>query len=123
MSGLTAGGLTLLVLLWLGTDAASAEEGYIGTWGTGPAQCALGQDEEDAPLIMTATGYKQHKVYCRFKSTAKADTVERSPETWRVSAECSTGGSSEAYEFTLLLQENSLTFRDNSGDRVLERCP
>jgi hypothetical protein len=124
MSGLTTGALTLLVLLGLGTDGAKAEEGYIGTWGTGPAQCALGQEEEDAPLIMTATGYKQHKVQCRFKSvTAMADTLERSPETWRVSAECSTGGSNEAYEFTLLLQENSLTFRDNNGDRVLERCP
>jgi len=124
MSGLTAGALTLLVLLWLGTHGAKAEQSYIGTWGTGPAQCALGQEEEDAPLIMTASGYKQHKVDCRFKSvTAKADTVERSPEIWRVSAECSTGRSKEAYEFTLLLQENSLTFRDNNGDRVLERCP
>jgi hypothetical protein len=83
----------------------------------------LGQDEEDAPLIMTATGYDQHKIHCRFKSvTAKADTAGRSPKTWRVNAECS-GLSREAYEFTLLLQDNSLTFRDNNGDRVLERCP
>jgi len=36
----------LLVLLVLGIDGAKAEEDYVGTWGTGPAQCALGQDEE-----------------------------------------------------------------------------
>ena len=116
--------LLLLVLLVLGIDGAKAEEGHVGTWGTGPAQCALGQDEEDAPLVMTATGYDQHKIHCRFRSvTAKADTAEGEPKTWHVSAECSGRGSKEAYEFTLLLQDNSLTFRDNEGDRVLERCP
>ena len=67
----------LLVLLVLGVTGAKAEEGYVGTWGTGPAQCALGQDEEDAPLVMTATGYDQHKIHCRFKSvTVKAGGAE-----------------------------------------------
>jgi hypothetical protein len=118
------GALTCLVLFGFGIDIARTEEGYVGTWGTGPAQCALGQDQEDAPLVMTATGYDQHKIHCRFKSvTPKADTAGGAPQTWHISAECSGRGSKEAYEFTLLLRQNSLTFRDDLGDRVLERCP
>lgn len=103
---------------------SKANESYTGTWGTGPAQCVLGQEEEDAPLIMTATGYDQHKVHCTFKSvTAKAGTTAGSPQSWHVSAECARGGGNEPYDFTLLLQDNTLTFHDNIGDRVLQRCP
>ena len=103
---------------------AKGRESYIGTWGTGPAQCVLGQEEEDAPLIITATGYDQHKVHCTFKSvTAKADIAEGSPQSWHISAECAKAESNEPYNFTLLLQDNILTFHDDVGDRVLQRCP
>jgi hypothetical protein len=76
----TFGALIVLVLLSLGAHSAKAEEGYIGTWGTGPAQCALGQEREDAPLIMTATGYDQYKRHCSFRSGALAQSarLERS---------------------------------------------
>jgi hypothetical protein len=124
LSTFTFGALMVLVLLSLGAHSAKAKEGYIGTWGTGPAQCALGQEREDAPLIITATGYDQHRVHCSFKSVkANAQTAEGSPQIWRITAECAAEKISEPYEFTLLLQDNTLTFRDNIGDRVLERCP
>jgi hypothetical protein len=123
-STFTIGALTVLVLLSLAPHSAKANEGYIGRWGKGPAQCALGQEREDAPLIMTASGYHQYKVHCSFKSvTAKAETAEGSPQIWRIRAECAAGKNSEPYEFTLVLQDNTLTFHDDWGDRVLERCP
>ncbi len=93
------------------------DRAYVGTWAAKRAQCRLGQDKQDAPLVLTRNGYDQHETHCKFGSVRA-----QGKNTWRARAKCSVEGDTQSHSFTLVVAGSSLTIRDARGARVLRRC-
>ena len=89
---------------------------YAGTWASRPAQCHLGQESQDAPLIMTRDGYDQHETHCKFSS------IRAQGPTWAVKARCMVEDDTQNLALVLRVSGNRLTIRDDAGARTLERC-
>lgn len=103
----------LLVAL---SASASADPAYVGTWAADLAQCSIGQDKEEAPLVLKPKGYDQYETHCTFKSVdAKADQ-------WKVAADCSVQGDAQAFNMTLTVSGDTLTIADDNGTQDLLRC-
>ena len=96
--------------------AHAADPGFVGTWSLDPANCAAGQESENAPLVMTKDRYDQHESHCAFKS------VEGGNGEWKVVAECTVEGGQMPYDFSLTLSGDTLTFADSGGPRDFLRC-
>lgn len=96
--------------------AAAADPAYVGTWATDLAQCKVGQDRQEAPLVLRKDGYDQHETHCTFKSVDGADG------DWKVKADCTVEGSAAPYDFTLTVSGDTLTVTDEAGSRDLLLC-
>jgi hypothetical protein len=97
-------------------DAFAQTPAYVGTWASRPAQCHLGQESQDAPLIMTRDGYDQHEAHCKFSS------IRAQGPTWAVKARCTVEGDTQELALVLRVSGSRLTMRDDAGARTLERC-
>jgi hypothetical protein len=107
----------LFAIAALASQSASAQTPeYVGTWATQAAQCRLGQESQDAPMIIRRDGYDQHEAHCTFKSISKRGT------TWTALASCMVEGDTQELGFTMQVAGNRLTIRDEFGTRVLTRC-
>ena len=63
--------LSLLLLAALalgGAPAAAKDADYVGTWGKYLAQCKIGQEMENAPMIVKPRRYDRHETHCAFTS-------------------------------------------------------
>lgn len=109
-----------LVALFASSPAVFAEgaadPAYVGTWASDLAQCKIGQDRQEAPLVLTKDGYDQYETHCKFSS------VDASDSQWKVKSDCTVEGSAEPYEFTLTVSGDTLTVADDTGSRDLLQC-
>ncbi|MEA2904569.1 MAG: hypothetical protein QOI12_1956 [Alphaproteobacteria bacterium] len=107
------------VLAAVATDAGDAfaqAPPYVGTWASRTAQCRVGQESQNAPLIMRRDGYDQHEAHCKFTS------VRAQGPAWAVKAQCMVEGDTQNMDLVLQVSGNRLTIRDEAGARTLERC-
>lgn len=109
----TAVALSILV----GAACAHADDvSFVGTWSLDPANCAAGQDTENAPLVIAKDRYDQHETHCTFKS------VEGNASEWKIASDCTVEGGPMQYDFTLTVSGDTLTFTDSAGARDFLRC-
>ena len=97
-------------------SASAADQDFTGTWSLDPANCSAGQENQNAPLVMTKERYDQHESHCAFKS------VEGGNGEWKIAAECTVEGGQMPYDFSLTLSGDTLTFTDSGGPRDFLRC-
>lgn len=109
--------LAAVAITLLGVSAARADTSYVGTWATDIAQCKVGQERQEAPLVLSKGGYDQHETHCTFKSIDGADGE------WKVKSDCTVEGAAEPYDFTLTVSGDTLTITDETGARDLLKCP
>ena len=102
--------------LLMTSPASAADPAYVGTWASDLAQCKVGQDRQEAPLVLSKDGYDQYETHCTFKS------VEPGENTWKVTSECTVEGSAEPYDFTLTVSGDTVTVADETGSRDLLMC-
>lgn len=99
------------------TPGAARAQAYFGTWASQPAQCKIGQDRQNAPMVMTRDGYDQHETHCTFNS------VRQKGSSWVARAACTVEGDTQTMTLTLSVDNDRLTMRDERGARVMQRCP
>jgi hypothetical protein len=109
--------LAVATIIPQGEGALAQTPAYVGTWGSQPAQCRLGQDQQDAPMIIKRDGYDQHETHCKFSS------VRAKGLAWTVKAKCTVEGDTQNPTLVLRASGNRLTIRDEAGTRTLQRCP
>jgi len=97
-------------------NALAQTPAYVGTWAAQTHQCRLGQDTQDAPMIIRRNRYDQHETHCTFRS------VHRQGSIWKIKAQCQVEGDRQDVDFSLQVAGNRLTFRDRYGARALRRC-
>jgi hypothetical protein len=103
--------------LALAIEPIRAEDApYIGTWALDIATCKTPQDSQDAPLVIAKDHYDQHEVHCSFKSVTPEDS------DYKISGDCMVEGNPQAYDFTLTVSGDTLTFTDEAGARDFLRC-
>lgn len=112
-------GLAALAALILAGPARADDPAYVGTWASDLAQCKVGQDRQEAPLVLSKDGYDQHETHCTFKS---AEAAEGGENEWKISADCTVEGSAQPYDFTLIVSGDTLTVTDENGARDLLLC-
>jgi hypothetical protein len=100
----------------IATPVLAQSPAYVGTWASGAAQCRVGQEEENAPMVMRRDGYDQHEAHCKFTSVA-AKGAE-----WSVKARCLVEGNNMNINFTLAVAGDRLTLRDERGTSSYQRC-
>ena len=99
------------------TALAEPAPPFVGKWAAQPAQCRLGQDSPEAPMIVRRNGYDQHEAHCTFKS------VRPQPPAWAIKAECTVEGNKEDYDFVFQVANNRLTIRQQDvAPQTLQRC-
>ncbi len=98
------------------TVAAGKSTAYEGTWAEDPTQCGKEQDVEDAPMVMGRGRFDQHEAHCTFKS------ISGNANEWKVTAECSVEGDSQAYEFGMSVADKQLAMVDDAGTHIYARC-
>ena len=109
--------LAVVVAAAAAMTAAHAEEApYAGTWALELGSCSAGQESPDAPLVIAKDRYDQHEVHCMFKSIAAKDG------DYQVAGDCMVEGNAQAYDFTLTVSGDTLTFTDEAGARDFLRC-
>ena len=98
--------------------ARAADPAYVGTWGTNAAQCKVPQDQEGAPMIITAKGYDQHEAHCAFSS------VKKKGQRWKIAAKCSVEGDSQKNILLLGVTGDVLLFTvgNHKSSNTLTRC-
>lgn len=107
---------TLLIALGAMAPVRAADAAYVGTWASDLAQCKVGQDRQEAPLVLSKDGYDQHETHCKFTSVEGADG------DWKVKSNCTVEGDAQPYDFTLTVSGDTLTVTDEAGSRDLLRC-
>ncbi|WP_295559177.1 hypothetical protein [uncultured Hyphomicrobium sp.] len=113
--------LSLAVSALVVSSLAALAEGtaapaYVGTWASDLAQCKVGQDRQEAPLVLSKDGYDQYETHCKFTSVNGQDNE------WKVKSECTIEGTAEPYEFALTVSGDTLTVTDDTGSRDLLIC-
>ncbi len=100
----------------IATPALAQSPAYVGTWASEPAQCRVGQEEDNAPMIMRRDGYDQHEAHCKFT------TVTPKGADWSVKARCTVEGNNMNINLTLAVAGDRLTVRDEHGASTYQRC-
>jgi hypothetical protein len=100
----------------IATPALADGPAYVGTWASAPAQCRVGQEEENAPMIMRRDGYDQHEAHCKFTAIA------RKGSDWTVKARCTVEGNNVNLNLMLAIAGDRLTIRDERGPSTYQRC-
>lgn len=99
------------------TAPAASGAAYVGTWSADASQCAVPQDQQNAPMVVTEAGFDQHEVHCTFKS------VTPDGDAWKMSAECAVEGDAQAHDFSFAVAGNALSITDEDGTNQMTRCP
>jgi hypothetical protein len=105
-----------VIAAFAATPALARSPAYVGTWASEPAQCRVGQEEQNAPMIMRRDGYDQHEAHCKFTSVSPKGAA------WRVRARCVAEGNKTTINLTLAVTGNRLTVRDERGPSTYQRC-
>ena len=108
--------LSIAALLLAALPARAEDAPYVGTWSLELGNCGAGQDNPNAPLVITSERLDQHETHCTFKS------VEGKDGDYKVAGDCTVEGSTEPATFTLTVSGDTLTFTDAAGARDLLRC-
>ena len=106
----------IAVPLWAVGPAFAAAPTYVGTWGADARQCALPQESDDAPMIMSAQGYDRHETHCTFRS------VRGVGPAWNVVADCSVQGDTQTDVFDLEVTGDTLALARSTRARNSIRC-
>jgi hypothetical protein len=107
----------MIAALALASEPLRADDApYVGTWALNVANCKVAQDSQDAPLVIAKDRYDQHEVHCAFKSVTEKDG------DYRIAGDCTVEGNPQAYDFTLTVSGDTLTFTDEAGARDFLRC-
>jgi hypothetical protein len=110
------GGVGLALAIVAPPEPAAAQSpAYVGTWAVRASQCGVGQDKQNAPLVMGRRGYDQHEAHCSFTS------VRQQGAGWRVQASCSVEGDKQKHAFTLSVAGDRLTLREDGLRAVTYR--
>lgn len=112
---------SLLVALALAVPANTAQAAgasFTGTWSADLAKCKTPQDDREAPMIVTKSGYDQHEAHCTFKSVKEVGKGE-----WKVSGTCSVEGDRQAMDETFTVSGNTLSIGGEGTSQDLLRCP
>ena len=113
-------GAACLLALLLG-PAQAAEPAYVGMWSKTSVHCSTGQNRPGAPMLVTATGYRQYQLECTF---SKVDAT--APDAWQIAAVCTWNGTPTRMEMTWAVAEAdggaTLTLTDAAGTHVLNKC-
>ncbi len=91
---------------------------YTGTWAADLSQCKMGQDSQDAPLIITAKGSDQHESHCTFEGLKSSGAGE-----WSGKAACSIEGDKQSFDIKMTVSGDTLTLTEDGAARDLLRCP
>jgi hypothetical protein len=91
---------------------------YVGVWASKLDQCKVGQEMENAPLIMKTKGYDRHEAHCVFGS------ISRKGSTWKTRAKCDIEGDKRKLGLTLSVTGDRLTVKySDGGSESYQRCP
>ena len=98
--------------------AQAADPTYVGTWGIDAAQCKVPQEQEGAPMIITANGYDQHEAHCTFTSAKTEGLLSI------IAADCSVEGDSQNVSLELEVTGDVLILGRSTtkAARKLVRC-
>lgn len=110
----------LTVMLFLVHAARSplsaAEPSFAGTWAEDLTTCKLPQEDQNAPMILSKSGYDQHEAHCKFKK------LEGKGGEWKADADCSVEGDSQSTSFTFSVSGDTLTIGEDGSTRDYLRC-
>jgi hypothetical protein len=107
----------LIAAVSLAAPAQAEDPAYVGTWSGDLEQCKAPQDKQGAPMIIAKDRYDQHEAHCEFKS------VEGAAPEWKIKADCTVEGSTQAMEFAFTVSGDTLTITDDTGTQDLLKCP
>jgi hypothetical protein len=111
-------GFAIVALVALaGSPVQAQTPPYAGKWASQPSQCRVGQEKENAPMIMRRDGYDQHETHCKFT------LVRPQMPAWLMKGKCTVDGGHVDIDLTLELAGNRLTVRDENGASSYQRCP
>ena len=108
--------ITIAALALASLPLHADDAAYIGTWALNVANCKAPQESQDAPLIIAKDRYDQHEVHCTFTSVTPKDG------DYKVAGDCMVESNQQAYDFTLTVSGDTLTFTDEAGARDFLRC-
>lgn len=109
-------GLVFVMTLVASNSLHASAPAFVGTWGNDAAQCAVPQELQGAPMVISASGYDQHEAHCKFSN------LKGNGPTWTLKALCSVEGDQQIEELTLTVKGNTLTITDDYGSRDLMKC-
>lgn len=109
-------GLCVAASIAFAAPAHAQDPAYVGTWASDLAQCKVGQDRQEAPLVLSKDGYDQHETHCKFTS------IDGTDGEWKVQSDCTVEGAAQPYAFTLTVSGDTLTITDEAGSRDLLLC-
>jgi hypothetical protein len=95
--------------------APEAAPAYVGTWAPDAAGCAIPQEQQGAPHIITEDGFDQHEAHCSFVAVTPMGDNE-----WRVGAQCTVEGDEQNTAFDLAVEGDTLRI---AGGPPQVRCP
>ncbi len=98
--------------------AQAADASFTGTWSADLSKCKTPQDDGNAPMIVTKSGYDQHEAHCTFKSVKETGKGE-----WQVTGSCSVEGDNQPLNETLTVSGNTLSIGSAGSSQDLLRCP
>jgi len=107
----------LLAMALLAVPARADDPGYVGTWAADLAQCKTPQDLQEAPIVIAKDRYDQHETHCPFTA------IEGTGPDWKIKADCTVEGDSQALDFGFTVSGDTLTIADGAGVRDLLKCP
>lgn len=96
--------------------ARAGTPAFAGTWGKDAAECKVPQDQQGAPMMISAKGYDQHEAHCTFAS------IGRKGRVWKIDARCSVEGDKQKDTFTLQLKGDKLEMTRGAATQTFVRC-
>ena len=118
---MTARTLTLIgifgTLLAASVAPAAAAPDFVGTWATQKSACRLGQDSQNAPMVLTNTSLDQHESHCQLAMTRNASSP------WTAKARCTVEGDRQRHTFTFTVRGDRLVVSERGiADKTYVRC-
>jgi|GEM_PF-3254855 len=97
--------------------AKPAAISFAGTWGSDAAQCAVPQDMQGAPMILTEVGYDQHEAHCSFTKVTPSGDGQ-----WKVEGTCSVEGDEQTMAWDMSVAGDTLSISEGGYTNALKRC-
>lgn len=106
----------------LATPAFADEPIYAGIWSKRMEHCSTDQKRPGAPMIVTAEGFDQHELHCKFGTIEPAANSDAARPEWRVVADCTWKGTATSMEMTWSISGETLSITDKGGINQLKKC-